>query len=132
MRNLPLAPADSLLAWGTSIWAAVAIRKHYRRVALPQVRCFIGVSIATALQLSITASYSGRCIPPAAFPTSPETPPTPSQPHLGETSASRTSAACLGAWRVTLPRLTANESAYRASVRHAAEPKPWHDRRSGS
>jgi translocator protein len=60
MRNLPLASVDILIVWGTIIWAAVAIWKHYRWVAVLQLPYFVWVSIATVLQLSITATNWGR------------------------------------------------------------------------
>ena len=60
MRNLPLAAVDIVIVWGTIIWAAASIRKHYRWVALAQVPYFIWVSMATVLQLSITAMNWGR------------------------------------------------------------------------
>jgi translocator protein len=55
MRNLPLAALDILIVWGTIIWMSVAIWRHYRWIAAAQVPYFIWVSIATVLQLSITA-----------------------------------------------------------------------------
>jgi benzodiazapine receptor len=41
MRNLPLDSVDILIVWGTIIWAAGAIWKHYRWVAVAQVPYFI-------------------------------------------------------------------------------------------
>lgn len=55
LRNISLAAADILAVWGTIIWCMVAIRPHYRGVALAQVPYFVWVSIATVLQLSIMA-----------------------------------------------------------------------------
>jgi tryptophan-rich sensory protein len=60
MRNLPLAAADILIVWTRIIWMMVAVWRHYRRVALAQVPYFVWVSIATVLQLSITAMNWGR------------------------------------------------------------------------
>jgi tryptophan-rich sensory protein len=55
LRNLPLASVDILIVWSTILWASAAIWKHHRWVAYAQVPYFIWVSIATVLQLSITA-----------------------------------------------------------------------------
>jgi benzodiazapine receptor len=55
MRNLPLAAVDILVVWSTIIWMMISIWRHYRWVALVQVPYFVWVSIATVLQLSITA-----------------------------------------------------------------------------
>ena len=54
LRNLALASVDILLVWGTIIWMMVAIRTHYKWVAVAQVPYFVWVSIATVLQLSMT------------------------------------------------------------------------------
>ncbi len=56
LRNLPLATIDILIVWITIIWIVVAVYRHHRWVALAQLPYFIWVSIATALQLSITWS----------------------------------------------------------------------------
>lgn len=55
LRILSLASIDILLVWATIIWMAAAIWRHYRWVAVAQVPYFVSVSIATVLQLSITA-----------------------------------------------------------------------------
>jgi benzodiazapine receptor len=60
LRNLPLASLDILIVWGTILWAMAAVWKHYRSVAVAQLPYFIWVSIATVLQLSITAMNWGR------------------------------------------------------------------------
>jgi tryptophan-rich sensory protein len=59
MRNLPLASVDILVVWGTIIWMVIIIWRHHRWVALAQVPYFIWVSIASVLQLSITAMNWG-------------------------------------------------------------------------
>ena len=60
LRNLPLASVDILVVWGTIIWMSIAVRQHYRWVAVAQAPYFIWVSLATVLQLSITAMNWGR------------------------------------------------------------------------
>ncbi len=55
MRNLPLAAVDILIVWATIIWMMVVVWRHYRRVAVAQLPYFIWVSLATVLQISITA-----------------------------------------------------------------------------
>lgn len=60
MRNMPLASVDILIVWASIIWLAVAIWPHYRAVAIAQIPYFVWVSIATVLQLSITAMNWGR------------------------------------------------------------------------
>ena len=55
MRNLPLASVDILVVWATIIWMMVVVWRHYRWVAVSQAPYFIWVSLATVLQLSITA-----------------------------------------------------------------------------
>jgi translocator protein len=60
LRNLPLASVDILIVWGTIIWMSIGIWRHYRWVAVAQVPYFIWVSLATVLQLSITALNGGR------------------------------------------------------------------------
>jgi translocator protein len=55
LRNVPLAAVDIVIVWATIIWSAVAVWPHYRWVAAVQVPYFVWVSIATVLQLSITA-----------------------------------------------------------------------------
>ena len=56
LRSLLLAAADILIVWGTIVWMIAVIWKHHRWVAIAQVPYFIWVSIATALQLSISWS----------------------------------------------------------------------------
>jgi len=56
MRNLPLASLDILIVWGTIVWMAVVVWRHYRWVAVAQVPYLVRVSIATVLQLSITVT----------------------------------------------------------------------------
>ncbi len=60
LRNLPLASVDILIVCSTIIWMMVAIWRHYRWVALAQVPYFVWVSLATVLQLSITAMNWGK------------------------------------------------------------------------
>ena len=55
LRNLPLASVDILIVWVTIIWMMVSIWSHYRWVALAQLPYLVWVSLATVLQLSITA-----------------------------------------------------------------------------
>ena len=55
LRNLPLAAVDIVIVWATIIWMVIAVWRHYRLVALAQVPYFVWVSLATVLQLSITA-----------------------------------------------------------------------------
>jgi len=60
LRNLPLATIDILIVWGTIIWSVIAIRPFARWVAWVQLPYFVWVSIATVLQISITAMNWGR------------------------------------------------------------------------
>jgi tryptophan-rich sensory protein len=60
MRNVPLAAVDILIVWASIIRCIVAIRPKYRWVAVAQGPYFVWVSIATVLQLSITAMNWGR------------------------------------------------------------------------
>lgn len=60
MRNLPLAAVDILIVWATIIWMTFAVWRHYRWVALVQAPYLFWVSLATVLQLSITAMNWGR------------------------------------------------------------------------
>jgi tryptophan-rich sensory protein len=55
LRNLPLASLDILIVWATIPWLAFSIWRHHRWVSLAQAPYFVWVSIATVLQLSITA-----------------------------------------------------------------------------
>jgi len=60
LRNVPLAAADNLIVWATIIWCVVAAWPVHRWVALAQGPYFVWVSIATVLQVSITAMNLGR------------------------------------------------------------------------
>lgn len=60
LRNLPLATIDILIVWGTIIWAAVAVRRFHPWVAWAQLPYFLWVSIATTVQIAITAMNWGR------------------------------------------------------------------------
>ena len=55
LRNVPLACVDILIVWVTILWCMLAIRRHYRWVAVAQVPYFVWVSTATVIQVSITA-----------------------------------------------------------------------------
>lgn len=55
LRNVPLAAMDIVIVWTTIIWCVVAVWPHSRWVAVVQVPYFVWVSLATVLQLSITA-----------------------------------------------------------------------------
>jgi len=56
LRNLPLAAADILVVLGSILWCMVAVWPHSRWVAFAQIPYLVWVSIATVLQLSITAT----------------------------------------------------------------------------
>ncbi len=60
LRSVPLAAVDIVIVWATIIWCVVAVWPHYKWVALVQGPYFVWVSIATVLQLSITAMNWGR------------------------------------------------------------------------
>ncbi len=60
LRNVPLAAVDIMIVWATIIWCVVAVWPHYKWVAAAQGPYFVWVSIATVLQLSITAMNWGR------------------------------------------------------------------------
>ena len=60
LRSLPLASLDILVVWGTILWMIVAVWRHDRWVAFAQVPYLVWVSIATALQLSITGMNWAR------------------------------------------------------------------------
>jgi translocator protein len=60
IRNLPLASFDILIVLATIIWMIVVIWPYYRLVAVAQLPYLIWVSIATVLQLSITAMNWGK------------------------------------------------------------------------
>ena len=55
LRSVPLAAADIVIVWTTIIWCVVAVWPHHKWVAVVQGPYFVWVSIATVLQLSITA-----------------------------------------------------------------------------
>ena len=55
LRNLLLASADILIVLGTIPWMMLAVWPHHRWVAAAQIPYLIWVSIATVLQLLITA-----------------------------------------------------------------------------
>lgn len=55
LRNVPLATADIVVVLGTLIWCAIVIWPMHKWVALAQVPYFVWVSIATVVQVSITA-----------------------------------------------------------------------------
>lgn len=55
IRNLPLASADILIVLGTIPWMMATIWPHHRWVAVAQLPYLVWVSIATVLQLLITA-----------------------------------------------------------------------------
>lgn len=55
LRIVSLATVDILIVWTTIIWSVVAVWPHYRWVAAAQVPYFMWVTIATLLQLAITA-----------------------------------------------------------------------------
>jgi len=56
LRNLPLAAVDILIVLVTILWAMLVVWRHYRWVAVAQIPYLIWVSVASVLQLSITAS----------------------------------------------------------------------------
>jgi tryptophan-rich sensory protein len=60
LRNVPLAAVDILIVWTTIIWCAVAVWRHDRWIAFAQGPYFVWVSVATVLQLSITAMNRGQ------------------------------------------------------------------------
>ena len=55
LRNVPLASVDILIVWATIIWMMVVTWQRYRWIAVAQLPYFVWVSLATVLQLSITA-----------------------------------------------------------------------------
>lgn len=55
LRNVPLACADILIVWTTIIWCLVVAWPVYKWVAMAQGPYLVWVSIATVLQLWITA-----------------------------------------------------------------------------
>ena len=60
LRNVPLAAVDILIVWSTILWCGVAIWPHDRGISLAQSPYFVWVSIATVLQLSLTAMNWGK------------------------------------------------------------------------
>ena len=59
LRNVPLAAADIVIVWATILWCVFAVWPHYKWVGAAQVPYFVWASIATVLQLSITAMNRG-------------------------------------------------------------------------
>ena len=57
LRNLPLATLDIAIVWTTILWCVAVIRRRYAWVALAQGPYFVWVSIASLLQIAITAMY---------------------------------------------------------------------------
>jgi benzodiazapine receptor len=55
LRSVPLAAADILIVWATILWCMLAVWPVYKWVAAVRVPYFVWVSIATVLQVSITA-----------------------------------------------------------------------------
>ena len=55
LRSVPLAAADILIVGATLVWRVVAVWPHSHYVAVAQLPYFVWVSVATVLQLSITA-----------------------------------------------------------------------------
>jgi translocator protein len=55
LRSVPLAAVDIVIVWATIIWCVVAVWRHSKWIAGVQGPYFVWVSIATVLQLSITA-----------------------------------------------------------------------------
>jgi len=60
LRNVPLAAADIVIVWATIICCIAVVWPVYRWVAVAQVPYLVWVSIATVIQLSITAMNWGR------------------------------------------------------------------------
>lgn len=60
LRDLPLAAVDIVIVWATIPWMMAVVWRHYRWVAVAQVPYLVWVSLATVLQLSITAMNWGR------------------------------------------------------------------------
>jgi tryptophan-rich sensory protein len=55
LRNVPLAAGDIVIVWATILWCVIAIWPHCHWVAFAQGPYFVWVSLATTIQLSITA-----------------------------------------------------------------------------
>lgn len=60
LRNVPLAAMDIVIVWVTINRMMVAIWRHHRWIVVVQVPYFEWVSIATVIQLSITATNWGN------------------------------------------------------------------------
>ena len=60
LRSVPLAAVDIVIVWATLVWCMVVVRPVYKWVAAAQMPYFVWVSVATVLQLSITAMNWGR------------------------------------------------------------------------
>jgi benzodiazapine receptor len=59
LRNVPLAAVDIVIVWVTIVWCVLAVWQYHRWVAVAQVPYLIWVSLATIIQLSITAANGG-------------------------------------------------------------------------
>ena len=55
LRSVPMAAVDIVIVWATIIWCVIAVWPHFKWVAVVQGPYFVWVSIATIIQLSITA-----------------------------------------------------------------------------
>ena len=60
LRNLTLATVDILIVWTTIIWSVLAVKRYYAWVAWAQLPYFVWVSIATTVQIAITAMNWSR------------------------------------------------------------------------
>ncbi|MCG6155317.1 TspO/MBR family protein [Rubinisphaera margarita] len=60
LQSLPLATIDILIVWSTIIWMMIVVWSSSRWIALVQLPYLTWVSIATVLQLSITAMNWSR------------------------------------------------------------------------
>lgn len=60
LRTVPLAVVDIVTVRITILWMLLALWSVYRWAAVAQVHCFVGVSIATVIQLSITEMNWGK------------------------------------------------------------------------
>jgi tryptophan-rich sensory protein len=54
MRSVHPEAVDILVGWATIVWMIVAVWPHYSWVAAARAPYFVGVSIATVLQVDIT------------------------------------------------------------------------------
>lgn len=59
LRDLKLAAVDIVIVWATILWMMAVVWRHYRWVAVAQVPYLVWGSLATVLQLSITAMNWG-------------------------------------------------------------------------